>query len=92
MAVAREMTKVHEECLIFPLSAWREQVQNIKGEFVLVLGPMEETAEEAADERTLREQVEELMQSGMEKKEAIKAVAKKNNLAKNDVYQETMDL
>lgn len=92
VAVAREMTKVHEECLIFPLSAWREQVQNVKGEFVLVLGPVEETAEEVADERPLREQVAELMQTGMEKKEAIKAVAKRNNLTKNDVYQETMDL
>lgn len=90
IAVAREITKVYEECTVFFLGDWQENLPNIKGEFVLVLESQEKQIENS--ELSLREQVIELTKSGMNKKDAIKQVAKQSGIAKNVVYMETLDL
>jgi 16S rRNA (cytidine1402-2'-O)-methyltransferase len=91
IAIAREITKIHEECIIFPLNEWKENLPTIKGEFVLVLSEKENTNEEFED-IPLKEQVRLLMDSGISKKDAIKQVAQRMNVPKNDVYMEAVDL
>ena len=41
IAIVREITKIHEECVTFPLNEWKEKMPTIKGEFVLVLAEKE---------------------------------------------------
>lgn len=90
IAIAREITKIHEECTVFPLNEWKENLPPIKGEFVLVL-----SEKEVIEERSnlpIKEQVENLIKSGMSKKDAIKQVAKSAGVSKNEVYMEVTDL
>ncbi len=93
IAIVREITKIHEECISFTLNEWREKLPTVKGEFVLVLGELDEdfTSEEEAV-MTVREQVQVLIDSGIAKKDAIKQVAQKLGVPKNDVYMEVTDL
>lgn len=91
IAIAREITKIHEECIVFPLNEWKENVPTVKGEFVLVLGEKEAVNEDFVD-IPLREQVIALMDTGIPKKDAIKQVAQRMGVPKNDVYMEVTDL
>lgn len=92
IAIAREITKIHEECIIFPLNEWKEKMPTVKGEFVLVLEEKENIEKEEYEHISLKEQVKLLMDQGIDKKSAVKQVAKRMNVAKNDVYMEAVDL
>ena len=89
-ALARELTKLHEECILFSLSRWRDAVENLRGEFVLILAGKQQAAE--ASLVSPREQVAALIAQGIEKKAAIKQVAQRMGVPKNDVYMEVTDL
>ena len=92
IAVAREITKIHEECIIFPLNEYQEHLPTIKGEFVLVLEEKQETEAELYESISVTDQVKALMDDGVDKKTAIKTVAQRLGLKKNDVYMEVIDL
>ncbi len=93
IAIAREMTKLHEECTVFSLDEWKEKLPNVKGEFVLVLGQLdEENISEEAEALPVKDQVKALIDSGLDKKTAIKQVAQKMGVPKNDIYMEVIDL
>lgn len=92
IAVVREITKIHEETVIFPINAWQENLPTIKGEFVLVLEEKENSEKEEYEHLALKEQVKLLLDEGINKKDAIKQVAKRMNVPKNDVYMEAMEL
>lgn len=94
IALCRELTKLHEEVLRFSLSeslSYFKQ-QNPRGEYVIVV--------EGADSKLLLEEdmeafrsipVQEHMQGyldrGMEKKEAMKLVAKDRGVSKKEIYR-----
>ena len=71
------------------MSQWQNAVQNIRGEFVIVVEGKKETEER---NETPREQVLQLMEEGTEKKEAIKQVAQRMGVPKNEIYMEVTDL
>ncbi len=94
IAVCRELTKLHEEIRRGSL----EEVINyfsersIKGEFVLVVeGKQQEEIDrenkEKWEELSIEDHIRLLMNEGLNKKEAIKKVAKDRGLQKNIVYQ-----
>lgn len=94
IAVCRELTKLHEEIRRGSL----EEVINyfsersIKGEFVLVVeGKQQEQIDrenkEKWEELSIEDHIRLLMNEGLNKKEAIKKVAKDRGLQKNIVYQ-----
>ena len=89
IAVAREMTKMHEEILrgrvSEVLAALRER-DRVHGEITIVLGAPAIVREEASAEE-LRGEFDRLRASGMRRNDAIKAVAEKFGLRKNDVYR-----
>lgn len=99
ICIARELTKLHEEVLDTTLALAIEKIesQGIKGEIVLLVEGskdgfkeyMSTMAKEDYEEKlSNKELVEKYVTDGMDKKTAIKQVAKKRGLNKNDVYME----
>ncbi len=89
ITMAREMTKMHEEILsgrISEVLATLQQRDRVHGEITLVLGtPARQAVEVTTDE--LRAEFERLRESGMRRNDAVKAVAEKFGMRKNDVYR-----
>jgi len=86
-AVARELTKLHEEVMRGPVSELAAQVaeRELKGEAVLLIGPPP-PRELVIDAEALRAQVEALVAAGSTRKDAIKAVSASSGVPRNDVY------
>lgn len=85
IVVARELTKKFEE-IIRGTTVTLQEMGDIKGEIVIVVEGYKETFEES--DLSILEEVDKYINEGMSSKEAIKTVAKKRQLTKNDVYQE----
>ena len=86
--IAREMTKLHEELIRGTISEVVAQLESraVKGEVTIVFAAaapvvVEVTAEEVAAE------FERLRDGGMRRNDAVKAVAEKFGLRKNEVYK-----
>jgi len=89
VTVARELTKMHEEIVSGTIDSVIEQLKtrdSIKGEITLVLGaPIVEAAETSREELTA--EFQRLRDSGMRRNDAVKAVAVRFGMRKNDVYR-----
>ena len=85
----REITKIHEEVIRFHLSAGLPGEK--RGEYVLLVEGAAQK-ENPLNALSVREHVQVYLDRGMEKKEAIKAVARDRGVPKNEVYQEALDL
>ena len=89
VTVAREMTKMHEELLSGTISealaALRER-DRVHGEITLVFAAAAREAAEVSPEE-LRAEFERLREGGMRRNDAVKAVAEKFGMRKNDVYK-----
>ncbi len=93
ITIARELTKKFEEFLYTDLeNAILHFTENIpKGEFVLIVdGTKESKSETPFDNMTILEHINYYIESGLDKKEAIKKVAVDRNVPKRDVYAETI--
>ena len=95
VTVCRELTKKHETAFLTTLSgaAAHYQEQEPKGECVLVLEgrsrrEMERERQESWQELTLEEHMAIYQNQGMDKKSAMKQVAKDRGVSKRDIYQE----
>jgi 16S rRNA (cytidine1402-2'-O)-methyltransferase len=86
--VVKELTKIHESSIKYNLKDFK--IEDPKGEYVLIVLPGEKV--EIKPKGSIKEQLEELLKSGINKKEAIKEVAKRNNLPKDDVYKVAMEI
>lgn len=87
--VARELTKMHEELLSGPLTSVVPQLaarERVHGEITIVLGAAVKRAATASAHEIAME-FERLRDGGMRRNDAIKAVAEKFGLRKNDVYR-----
>jgi 16S rRNA (cytidine1402-2'-O)-methyltransferase len=93
VAVARELTKMHEEIISGTLASVLEQLQgrdSIKGEITIILGaPAIENKQASTDEVVA--EFERLRGFGMRRNDAVKAVAEKFGMRKNDVYKMLLD-
>lgn len=99
IALCRELTKLHEEIIRGTLEEVKEELQdrNIKGEFVLVLeGKQQDMIDEENKQRwqhlSIKDHILEAMKEGIDKKEAIKRVAKERNIPKNEVYKYSTEI
>jgi 16S rRNA (cytidine1402-2'-O)-methyltransferase len=88
--VAREMTKLHEEVArgeVRELSS-AFATRELKGEVVLLVGPpVRGTTRVAADAGDVRAQVEAAVARGATRKDAVREVAAKTGLPRNEVYR-----
>ena len=90
IVLAREITKIHEEFLRFTIEEANEYYdndENIKGEFVIVLEG-KEILEEGPSEESIEDLMRKYLNAGMDKKDAMKQVAKEKNITKSEVYKE----
>lgn len=99
IALCRELTKLHEEIIRLTLSESIEyyKEKSPRGEFVLVLeGKTKEDIDREEklkwEDLSVEEHIQSHMQLGLNKKEAIKMVAKERGLSKSDVYKHSIEL
>lgn len=89
VTVAREMTKIHEEFVSGAISAVLailRQREAIRGEITLVFAAAKPRESEVSSEE-LASEFDRLRSSGMRRNDAVKAVAEKFGLRRNDVYK-----
>ena len=88
ISLCRELTKLHEEVVRTTLGAAVEKYTETapKGEFVLIVAGAEPEEVEAASPEDAAVRVQQLMEEGLSRKDAVKQTAKELNLPKNVVY------
>lgn len=88
IVLAREITKIHEEFIRKDINQILENIDNIKGEMILIIeGNIQEKNEDnELNNLTLEEHYKYYENQGLEKKEIIKKIAKDRNVSKNDIY------
>ena len=93
ISLCRELTKLHEEVVRTTLGEAVEKytVNPPKGEFVLIVAGAEPEVPEAATEDDAAKRVQQLMQEGLSRKDAVKQTAKELNLPKNVVYDAALN-
>lgn len=99
ISICRELTKLHEEILRLNLSEAIDyyEEKTVKGELVLVVEGKDEKEimnEEMSEWRDLNidEHIKMYIEEGLNKKEAIKKVAKDRNLPKSEIYKYSINL
>ena len=96
ITVNRELTKKYQEIIREDIETVIEIFNNreVKGEFVLIVEGFSGEVEEIGkyDDLNEREYVIQLMEEGINKKDAIKIVCKDRKLKKDIVYKQVLDL
>ncbi len=83
--ISRELTKLHEEFIRGTIEEVLEVCDTLKGEMVVVIEGKSFDKEKDVDYGTILMMVNELMEEGLSKKDAIKDVANKTGVPKNRV-------
>lgn len=98
IALCRELTKKFEEVRHSTLAAEVErlQTQEPRGEYVLVIqgksfAEQKKESEENWQQLSIQEHMQHYLDAGVDKKEAMKKVAKDRGISKRDVYQALLD-
>ena len=96
IAMCRELTKLHEECLrmTLPEAVQYYEENDPRGEYVLILEGAPEGADELSEEERMRQAlalVKEFQQGGMRLKDAVKQAAKQADVRKNALYQKVLE-
>ena len=89
LSIVRELTKVYEEILATTMdeAVIYYEERTPKGEFVLIIEGVQRTDKQNSfSDISIEEHLREYLQAGMDKKEAVKQVAKDRNIPKNEVY------
>lgn len=98
LSICKELTKKYENVMITTFGAAIEyyQINEPRGEYVLVIaGKSKETlikeSRQQWDTMSVAQHVQMYIDSGMEKKEAMRAAAKDRGVSKRDIYNELLD-
>ena len=84
ISIARELTKAFETIIRTSLSDAISMEMNPKGEYVIIIEGSNESSKPQLD---VRDHYLELIKEGYPSKEAMKIVATKHNIPKNEVYR-----
>ena len=97
ITVCRELTKKHETAFrtTFEQALSAYEVEEPRGECVIVIEgisvrELEEEKIRSCEEMSLEDHLEYYMKGGMDKKEAMKAVAKDRGVSRREIYQQTL--
>ena len=87
IVLGREITKIHEEMMRMTVQEAIDYYSenDVKGEFVIVVEGTPKVVEEVTE--TVEELMERYLEEGMDKKEAMKLVAKEKRISKSEVYK-----
>lgn len=89
-AVARELTKIHEEFLRGTAATVRSELATrpaIKGEFTVIVGAETRREKPGSEPAAIRAAIEEFERQGMSRMEAIKAAARTCGVSKREAYR-----
>jgi len=99
ISICREITKLYEQILRTDIEGAYEyfKINAPRGEFVLVIQgkPIKKIEKERIskwEDYTIEQHIKKYMDEGMEKKDAIKMVAKDRRVAKSDIYKHSIQL
>lgn len=90
IALARELTKIHEEFIYGYIDDILKNISNPKGEFVLIVEGNYNQKDEITEKlcnSSLEEHFSFYNNLGYSKKDIIKLISKDRNVPKNDIYQ-----
>lgn len=87
VSLSREISKKFESIYRGNISDLLSTLNNIKGEFVIVVSPYKEDNSNN-NELSVIDNVKLYIENGMEVMDAIKRVAKERNIPKNEIYKE----
>ena len=91
IVLAREITKIHEEFIRDKVSNILEKIEEIRGEFVILIEGSKESRNDfelvALNNKTLEEHYDFYLKQGLDKKDIIKKIAKDRDVNKNEIYQ-----
>lgn len=87
-AIAREMTKIHEEIRRGSLESLAAGVGTVRGEIVLVIGRAERGGPAESRTGSIKTMVDELEERGFSRKAALKMAAKELGIGKSDAYRQ----
>lgn len=87
VSLSREISKRFESIYRGNISDLLSTLNNIKGEFVIVVSPYKEDNSNN-NELSVIDNVKLYIENGMEVMDAIKRVAKERNIPKNEIYRE----
>ncbi len=90
--LARELTKVHEEFLRGKISELAENLSEPIGEFVIVVEGKKNSDEVQTPAENFIDVYKNLISQGIDKKSAIREVAKKFNLNRREIYTAVINL
>lgn len=89
-AMARELTKIHEEVVRGPIEKVAEEIamrSDLKGEVVLLLGPPPAAQPATLDEADVRARVAAFRSQGMSARDSIRQVADDMGASRNAIYE-----
>lgn len=85
--IVREITKLYESVTTTTLSNFECEE---RGEMVMIIEGSD--IQNPLNDLTVKEHIEHYISLGMDKKDAVKQVAKDRNLPKNEVYQQALEI
>lgn len=86
ISINREISKIHEEIVRGKITELIDLVDEMKGEFVIIVEGNNEVVDYSS--MSIIDHVKVYVDDGMSEKDAIKLVAKERNVAKSIVYKE----
>jgi 16S rRNA (cytidine1402-2'-O)-methyltransferase len=92
VSLVREISKIYEQVMLTTVSEAIEYYKETepKGEFVIIVEGSSEEKNEVSDE-IIEKEFYELVNGGMAKTFAAKALARKYNLSKREIYERFKD-
>lgn len=95
IVLAKEITKIHETFIRDNVSNILNNIENIKGEFVILVEGSDVSKKDVEldnlNNLTLEEHYEMYEKQGFDKKEIIKKIAKDRGVNKNEIYKNFLD-
>ena len=92
IAIARELTKIHEECIRGSVDDIIDISENLKGEIIIIIEKKNQLEENELENLSLEEHIEFYKKQGLDKKEIIKRIAKDKKTNKNEIYMKVIEL
>jgi 16S rRNA (cytidine1402-2'-O)-methyltransferase len=86
-AVARELTKMHEEIVRGKLSEIEKVLAEARGEMVLVIDRHRDETVEVDPELSISQRLAQLEAEGVDQKAALKMIAKERGIGKSEAYR-----
>ena len=87
IVIAKELTKIHENFYRGTVSEVIKQVENPKGEYIILIKGEGIKKENELNNLSLEEHYKHYEKEGLEKREIIKKIAKDRKVNKNEIYQ-----